>query len=321
MKVFLQEGGRMRKDFLSESERLAKMTKNLRQTFTRWGYKEIFLPSVEEYCIGLRRGLKVTYNNEFFLVKPDITSQIAKHIKDSKELKLYYISEVLDGIEGTWQAGIEFIGGKRLENVIEVLSIVLSSLERLGIGDFYIDVGSLQVWEEATEGLESHKEKILEALRKRKLSLINSLPIQEDEKEKLWELLNFRGKESGRKKLDTLVKVLDDERVFIDLGTIRPFRALPYYNDLIFEVYSPKLGYQIGGGGEYSINNTSGVGFAFDLGALKEIHTGKTTNDQTQVRGSLGIAYKKARKLVKQGQSVEVCPISSEGGTQGESIK
>ncbi len=269
----------------------------MRQVFELWGYEEVFLPSIEEYNSNLRRGLKIAHNNRFYLVKPDITSQIVCNLKNHEILKVYYLSEVLERINGTWQAGIEFIGGRTLQSGIEVLSVVITSLEKLGIENFYIDIGSLQTWKNAVAGLEEHEDKIFSALEKRNLGLIESLPISQAKKEKLQELLHFRGKESGIERLDKIIQYLNDERVFIDLGTIRP---LSYYEDLIFEIYSPSFGHPIGGGGEYLVNDLTGFGFAFDLTTLKELSPRKTMKKRINIKGNLMDAYQKARALVNQ---------------------
>jgi len=293
----------VRKDLFSESERLADITKYLRRNFEFWGYKEIFLPSVEEYKESLREGLKIAYNNQFYLVKPDITSQILANLKVPKRMKVYYISEVLGDIRGKWQAGVEFIGGEDISLQVEVLSIAITSLESLGIEEFYIDIGSLAVWRNALNGIEEFKEEIFGALRKRNFGIIESLPISEEKKEELWYLFNFRGKKSGVEKIDKIVEALGDERVFIDFGTIRP---LPYYDDIIFEIYSPRLGYPIGAGGEYSVGNLKAFGFAFDLKALSKLYKGRLDKRRKIVGGGTNKAYKLARELVKLGIPVEV---------------
>ncbi|AIF69186.1 hypothetical protein PAP_03845 [Palaeococcus pacificus DY20341] len=291
----------MKKDLFSESERLSEISKYLRRTFELWGYKEIFLPSVEEYSPNLRRGLKIAYNNEFYLVKPDMTSQIAFNMKSPKAMKIYYISEVLNDIRGKWQAGLEFIGGSEEYMAVEILSVVITSLEALNIQDFYIDVGSLAVWRNALSGMEKFEKSIFEALAKRNFGIIESLPISEEKKEELWRLFNFRGKKSGVEKVDRIVEALGDDRVFIDFGTIRP---LPYYDDVIFEVYSPKLGKPIGGGGGYKIGGLSAFGFAFNLKALAKLYTGKFEKSRKVLKGL--DSYREARRLVKLGIPVEV---------------
>ncbi|NJE00197.1 ATP phosphoribosyltransferase regulatory subunit [Thermococcus sp. LS1] len=294
----------MKKDLFSESERLADITKYLRRTFELWGYREIFLPTIEEFSEELRKGTKFAYNNGFYVIKPDLTSQILANLKEPRKLKLYYISEVLDGgIRGKWQAGVEFIGGEDIKMQVEVLLTVITSLEALGIEDFYIDIGSLKVWESAVEGVEEFRAEIFRALTRRNFEIIERLPISEEKKEELWQLFNFRGKSCGYEKLNKIIEALDDRRVFIDFGTIRP---LPYYSDVIFEVYSPKIGKPLGGGGEYVFKGTKAFGFAFDLNALSKLFDGKIEKSRKRIRGELKEVYRLAKELVKLGIPVEV---------------
>ncbi|WP_172672606.1 ATP phosphoribosyltransferase regulatory subunit [Thermococcus sp. EP1] len=294
----------MKKDLFSESVRLAYIVKNLRRTFELWGYKEIFLPSVEEYSPNLRKGTKFAYNNKFYMFKPDPTSQILANLKEKRELKLYYILEVLNGAtKGEWQAGIEFIGGNDLMVQVEGILVAITALESLGINEFYIDVGSLEVWKRALKGIEEYKPQIITALSRRNFEEIESLPIPSAKKEELWKLFNFRGKKCEYQKLNKIIEAIDDKRVFVDFGTMR---ILPYYSDIIFEVYSPKFGKPIGGGGEYEIKGMKAFGFAFDLKAILKLYEGDLEKTRKIISGDLKEAYNKAKQFVRLGIPVEV---------------
>ncbi|NJE00962.1 ATP phosphoribosyltransferase regulatory subunit [Thermococcus sp. JdF3] len=295
----------MRKGLLAESEKLSEISRYLRRTFELWGYREVFLPVIEEYSENLRKGTKFAYNNGFYVIKPDITSQILENIKEPPEkLKLYYISEVLDGgIRGQWQAGVEYIGGDVTKMAAEVLLTVITSLEALGIEEFYIDIGSLKVWEKATEDVKEFRKEIYRALVRRNFEIIERLPISVEKKEELWRLFNFWGKESGYQKLDRIVEAVDDERLFIDFGTVRP---LPYYRDVLFEVYSPELGKPLGGGGEYTFKGKPAFGFAFDMGALSRLFRKRGDRNRKKLRGELREVFAGAKRLVRMGIPVEV---------------
>lgn len=294
----------MKKDIFSESKRMAYITKRIRRTFELWNYNEVFLPAVEDHTEDLRRGLKLARDNRFYSVKPDLTSQILENIKGPQEMKLYYITEVLDDLEGEWQAGIEYIGGEKKAMQVEGLNVAISSLTSLGIEEFYIDIGSLKVWHEKIKDVKEYEEDIFEALRKRNFGIIEELSMGEDKKVMLWELFNFRGKESDIEHLNKILQIVDDDRIFIDLGTIRP---LPYYDDFIFEIYSPELGHPIGGGGGYRINGEDGFGFAFKLSSLMELYDeGEVSVDRKKIQGDLKDAYQQAKKDVDDGIPVEV---------------
>jgi ATP phosphoribosyltransferase regulatory subunit len=288
------------KDYL----KLAEIGNRLRGVFNLWNYREVVFPAIEEYSESIRKGTKFAYNNGFYVICPDATSRIMKMFENG-EGRFYYISEVLDGdIRGVWEAGVELIGGREPDMYVEILSVLITALESLGIQDFYIDIGSIKVWDEATSGIEPFREDIRKALLTRNFGIIESLPISTGRKRSLWELFNFRGKRSGVEKLDKIVELLGDDRVFLDFGTVRP---LPYYTDVIFEVYSPRLGKPLGGGGEYTVGEKRGIGFALNLGALSKLYRERRRGGQV-IRGETGEAYRKARELVKMGIPVEVRP-------------
>ncbi len=257
------------------------MTRRIREIVEKWDYEELFLPNIEAYDNSLRKGLKITHDNEFYLVNPDVTSQIVKRYKSDSDLKVYYVSEVQKGIKRDLQAGIEYIGKDALKTKVEVLNILIEVLESLHIQDFYIDISSLKVWREMISDFERYEDKIFEALKKRNLSMIDSLDIDEQKKQDLWDLLNLRGKKSGFSKLDRVLETVDDERVFADLGTVRP---LPYYDDMIFEVYSANIGSPIGAGGEYFVNDKPACGFALDLQTILEIYDSEETVEKVDER-------------------------------------
>ncbi len=293
----------MKKDIFSESKILADITKKIRDVLELWNYKELFLPNTVKYDQSLRKGIKLTYDNQFYLTNPDVTSQIVKEYRKDSDLKGFYISEIQNGLNRDIQAGVEYIGNDILKTKVEILNVLISLLERLNIDDFYIDISSLKVWRELISGFERYEEDIFEALKRRNLSVIDNLNIKEEKKQDLWELLNLRGKRSGFTKIDELIKKVDDDRLFADLGTVRP---LPYYDDIIFEVYSPDIGYPIGAGGEYFVNDKPSFGFALNLNNISEIYEMHIENGKQIILNDIKEAYKTAREKVSEGIKVEV---------------
>ncbi len=294
----------MRKDLFSESRRLARVAKRLRRNLDLWGYEEVFLPAIEEYHEELDKGTKFAYNDEFYLIKPDLTSQLLLHLNGATDLRLFYLSEVLDGdIRGEWQCGVERIGGKDLYMQVEVLMIALTTLHALEIDDFYLDVGSLAVWDKVTAEVSEHRDDIFRGLYNRNFDIIEELPLPAEKKNEIWDLFNSRGSEVDYPKLTRVVEALESDRVFVDLGTVRP---LPYYDDLVFEIYTPNCSRPIGAGGEYSYQGHQAFGFAFDLDALIEVCHADLGMERTEVMGDLRETYQEARDLVSKGKPVEV---------------
>ena len=294
----------MKKDIFAESKRLSEITKKIRNIFELWNYDELFLPTIEEYSDELRKGLKIVTGNHFYLIKPDITSQIVENIKNETRMKLYSISEVLDDTQSEWQAGIEFIGDDPLKMQVETLNVVMTCLESLNIDNYYIDIGDMNIWYEVIEDLNQYRSEIIEALQKRNFGIIDDLQLDDDIKDEIWELFNFRSKSCDIEELQSIIEIVGDDRIYIDLGTIRP---LQYYEDIILEVYSPDIGYPIGAGGGYTVNGTYAFGFAFKLDTLMKMYNSNDSFERRKkINGDLKESYNIAKEMVKEGIPVEV---------------
>lgn len=295
----------MNYDTLNKSQTLSAITRSLRRNFELWNYRETFLPAITRYDGDLDRGTKFVHGDEFYLVKPDITSQILTGLKEVKKHKLFYFSEVLNGgVDGVWQFGAEYIGGAETWMTVEILSSIITALERLEIEDFYIDIGSRKVWEEATEGLEE-RDKVFEALYHRNFELIDEIPMAEEKKEEIWRLFNYRRETSDYEKLDEILTAVDDDRLYADFGTVR---HRDYYDDVTFEVYSPEVGAPLGGGGEYRFRDVDACGFGFNVEYLAEIWPDGNGREVTVIDEDPREGYRKARELVQEEETVEVKP-------------
>ena len=290
--------------WINQSTRLSIVARILRKNYDLWNYREILLPAIERNGGELDKGTKFTDGRDFYLVKPDITSQILTRLTDEKPRKLFYISEVLDGgTTGDWQFGAEYIGGENRWMVIETLASIITGLESLGIEEFYIDVGSKSVWESVTEDIPGLRNEVFSALHHRSFDLIDDLSISETKKDEIWSLFNFRDKKCDYDRLNEILDTIDDERVYADFGTVR---GMHYYEDLTFEIYSPAIGSPLGGGGEYKFRDSGACGFAFNLEVLLEIFSGLSGRDRMVVDGSPEERLKRAKRLVLGGDPVEV---------------
>ena len=283
---------------------IAEIAERLRSIFTRWGYREIVLPVVENYTPHIRKGTKFVHGNRFYLICPDATSRIIANSGDVEKMRVFYIGEVLNGgVRGEWQAGIEFIGGREGWMQAEVLLVAITALEALNIRDFYIDIGSLEVWRRATESIESFREDVFAALFRRNFELVERLPLGEKKKRELWALFNFRKRSSGIDRIDRILEIVGDNRIFVDFGTVRP---LPYYTDLIFEIYSPRAGRPLGGGGEYRVTGKEAMGFTLNLNALLSLYAPRPRKRRVIEGEDAKKAYSLARRYVEMGIPVEV---------------
>lgn len=289
---------------IDQSKKLSSVASKLRRNFELWNYREVLLPAIERASAKLDRGTKFSDGEEFYLIKPDITSQILTKLAKGRQYKLFYLSEVLDGgTSGDWQFGIEHVGGNQQWMVVEVLSSAISALEELGIDDFFIDVGSRKVWETMTEAVPGAREEVFRALHHRSYDRIDELDLPEKKKEEIWRLFNYRARTCDYERLDLILETVDDERVFADFGTVR---GLPYYEDLTFEIYSTKVGSPLGGGGEYRFGDENACGFAFHLEELLEVYNGNGKEGRQLLSGDPKKSLSRARELVKEGIPVEV---------------
>ncbi len=290
--------------WINQSAKLSTVARVLRRNFDLWNYREILLPAIVKNKEGLDKGTKFTDGQDFYLVKPDITSQILTRLEDESRRKLFYISEVLDGkTNGDWQFGAEYIGGDEHWMPVEIITSIITGLESLGIKDFYLDVGSKRVWESVTRDVPGLRGDVFSALHHRSFDLIDELDISETKKEEIWRLFNFRDKECDYDRLNEILDVVGDERVFADFGTVR---GMHYYDDLTFEIYSPAIGSPLGGGGEYRFRDAAACGFAFNLEVLLEIFSGLEDRDRQIIEGDPGARIDRAKEKIRDGDPIEV---------------
>ncbi len=219
-------------------------------------------------------------------LRPDFTSLLAKIVAGRladrpAPLRLYYSGEVLRyeppkaGRQGElYQMGLEHIGSPRLPADLEVLAIAAESLDALGASGWVLALGHVGVFASlaARAGLEGAE---LEALRDRveskdpagvrdglrkapadvaaafvTLATLGGTPDVLAEAARAFAFCE--GAALAVRELTELVAGLGaaglGDRLAIDLGEVR---NLDYYTGLVFRVYAPGLGFEVGGGGRY----------------------------------------------------------------------
>ncbi|GGM75872.1 hypothetical protein GCM10007108_12230 [Thermogymnomonas acidicola] len=261
---------------------------------------------MQRYDGLLADGIRLVYGNEFYVAGPDLTSQIAVNWRrDTWSRRLYYISQVLrSGPEGQWQAGAEVVRGDPLDDTVEAISLMISCLESLGIGDFSIDVGDMSVIKEAVP--ESLWEQVRSAFLRRSPGVLRQVPLDDRSRAKLLEFLGSRGESMGIPSLEYIREKVGDSRLTFDMCTVNPE---PYYSGIVFEVYSPRSGVLLGRGGRYSIGSFSGSGFALDMEAIASLYDNRRGVERRVItRSDIGRAMVEARRMVSMGIPVEVVP-------------
>jgi ATP phosphoribosyltransferase regulatory subunit len=274
-------------------------------------YMDVF-----ERGVGAELGKKVyrflDRDGNVLALRPEFTSLVAKTVacrmgRSPKPIRLYYSGEVLryepprGGQQREFsQIGLEHIAGSRLEADVEVLAIAIEVLTRLGLKDFQINLGHMEYFAGIVERLGSEPA-VLQRLRelidiKDKISLraeLRRLNLKDRRRDTLLALPNLTG---GRAVLRNARDLVSNERsvaaldhlekitrtlsalgfaryLTVDLSEVR---GLEYYTGMVFRIFVPGLGFEIGGGGRYDKLFTNfgagwhAVGFSFSLERLMQ---------------------------------------------------
>lgn len=221
-------------------------------------------------------------------LRPDFTSLLAKiaagRLRDRKApLRLYYSGEVVrfEPVKAGRQSelhqmGLEHLGGEARAADAEVLAIAAESLERLGARGFVLALGHVGVFNGLVQGAGLDAER-LEALRERveakdPVGVRNALEGTALPAPTAHALERLTAMAGGLGTLDDAARAFAScapaaeaveelravagalrtaglgDRLAVDLGEVR---GLDYYTGLVFRVFAPGLGFEVGGGGRY----------------------------------------------------------------------
>jgi len=221
-------------------------------------------------------------------LRPDFTSLLAKiaagRLREREApLRLYYSGEVVryEPVKAGRQSelhqmGLEHLGGEARAADAEVLAIAAESLERLGARGFVLALGHVGVFNGLVQdaALDAGR---LEALRDRVESkdpagVRRALEGAALPAPTAGALERLTGMAGGLEALDDAARAFAGcppageaveelravagalrtaglgGRLAVDLGEVR---GLDYYTGLVFRVYAPDLGFEVGGGGRY----------------------------------------------------------------------
>jgi len=221
-------------------------------------------------------------------LRPDFTSLLAKiaagRLRErATPLRLYYSGEVVRfeppkaGRQSELhQMGLEHLGGDALGADAEVLAISAECLTAAGARDWVLALGHVGVFNGLVEGadldaarLELLRERV-EAkdpagvrdaladcgLRREAAAAVERLTTLAGTPQVLLDaapVFAFSAAATAalrelRAVVDTLAAAGLGERLAVDLGEVR---GLDYYTGLVFRVFAPGLGFEVGGGGRY----------------------------------------------------------------------
>jgi ATP phosphoribosyltransferase regulatory subunit len=243
-------------------------------------------------------------------LRPEMTVSIARlaatHMQDQNfPQRLYYMCNVFRHVQPQraqyrefWQLGIELLGASGVWADAEVITIAAKTLGEMGLTDFKISLNQIAIFNSLLNdsGLKEEDRNRIRHLVERKdlveLSrVLEGLDIKDAIKESIalmpvlhggLEVLNripyAEHNRQAAEALGELEKVYQAlkvcgviDHIVLDLGVLR---GLDYYTGVVFEGYSPDLGYGLLGGGRYDNLmghfgfNRPATGFALGLDRL-----------------------------------------------------
>jgi ATP phosphoribosyltransferase regulatory subunit len=303
-----------------QSGALERLRRDLLDLYDRWGY-ELVIPPFVEFLDSLLTGtgsdldlqtFKLTdqMSGRLMGVRADITPQAARI--DARQLgwegptRLCYLGTVLhtrgDGFAGSrspLQIGAEIYGHAGPESDVEILSLMLRSLEMAGIDELSLDLGHVGIFRGLSRqaGLAADQERALfDALQRKAIPEIEELvgrfridPAIARMLETLAELNGDQALSEARRRLadansevrgaldylqrtaELVAAWLPDTPVHFDLAELRGYH---FHTGVVFAAFVPGLGQEIARGGRYDhIGEVFGrarpaTGFSTDLKTL-----------------------------------------------------
>ncbi|SDO46365.1 ATP phosphoribosyltransferase regulatory subunit [Alkalicoccus daliensis] len=295
-KLFMFEKPQGMRDTLPELYQLKTQVKSaVAEEMRLWGYENVETPTVEfNETVGAASAILdqqlfklLDQEGNTLVLRPDMTAPIARiagsTLKNVKRpLRLTYDAPVFRAqqYEGGKpaefeQVGVELIGDESSSADAEVISLMISSLQKAEVTSYQIAIGHVGFVNALLKEVLGNEERAQEFRRylyeKNYVGFrkaVDELPLSSLDKRRLHELLRLKGgkdivekaeklteSEAGKKALEQLQKllhILEDynmsDRVLIDLNLVM---HMSYYTGTVFEAYSEGLGYPLGGGGRY----------------------------------------------------------------------
>jgi ATP phosphoribosyltransferase regulatory subunit len=304
--------------------RLEVLRRDLLDLFQAWGY-DLVIPPFIEYLESLLTGtgrdldlrtFKLTdqLSGRQLGIRADMTPQAARidahRLRRDVPTRLCYLGTVLhttaDGFGGTrspMQVGAELYGHGGVESDVEVLLLMLATLETSGVEALHLDLGHVGIYRGLARqaGLASAQEMALfEALQRKAVPevrhLVREFAVAEPVAGMLCRLAELNGGESVmaaareslaaaaddvRDALDYLVRVAGDLKarrpdvpVHYDLAELRAYQ---YQTGIVFGAFAPGQGTELARGGRYDdIGKAFGrarpaTGFSADLRAVLQL--------------------------------------------------
>lgn len=351
-----------------EAWSLELLRRDMLDTFANYGY-DLVTPPLIEYLESLLTGtgneldlqtFKVTdqLTGRLMGVRADITPQVARidsHLLKSSGLsRLCYVDTVLHTRpehsmtnRSPIQIGCELFGEASSAADIEVLSLMIESLKKVGIEQLHIDLAHVGIYRGLVAGSclsASMQAKVFDALSRKSIPELTVLAASDEECagiiDVVREIAEMSGGTEALAKLRASVEALDDENLksvmdaIDELEQVREslelrypsveigfdfceLRGYNYHTGVMFAAYTPSYGYALAKGGRYDhIGKDFGVsrpatGFSADLKTLMRVSQRKASK-QGGILAPAGNEEKLLNKLAELRVSERVVQRLSE---------
>jgi ATP phosphoribosyltransferase regulatory subunit len=272
-----------------EMHELRAITEALRGVFDQAGYGEIYTPALEYEGVLARAALgsaRPAYRifdetGEVLVLRSDMTVPIARVVATryptaEPPLRFCYFAHSYRGVRPQrgqsrefLQAGVELIGSPAPVGTAEALTVLCGALDAAGLAEYRVGLGDAALYPALLESFsvpdEARAALLTELGRGDFVGLeqhLRELALEDESVDLLLSVPQLRGGQhvlhappgpvadavQGLRDVLDLLEPAVAERVIFDLGLSR---GLGYYTGAVFEVYDPRIGTPLGGGGRY----------------------------------------------------------------------
>jgi len=315
----------------ADAARLEALRRNLLDMYAGWGY-QLVMPPMIEFLESLLTGTGYDLNLQTFKlidqltgrsmgVRADMTPQVARidahQLKQEGPNRLCYMGTVLhtvsDGFGSSrspFQAGAELYGHGGIESDVEILCLMVETLEAAGIKNLYIDIGHVGIYRGLARQAnfsEAQEAALFEMMQRKAIPEIQAFLAEQNIDKDVAEMLNLlpelhggetclqraesafaNANESVKTALSYLQQAVSKFKqrvsnvdIHFDLSELRGYH---YHTGLLFAAYIPGEGQEIARGGRYDdIGKVFGrarpaTGFSTDLKTLLNLSKLKMTD-------------------------------------------
>ena len=316
-----------------QAQQLEALRRALIDQMRSWGY-QLVMPPFVDFLDSLLTGMGNDLALQTFTltdqisgrqmgIRADMTPQIARmdahQLKQDFPNRLCYLGTVLRTRSDDFaasrspiQCGAELYGSSSINSDIEIIRLMLATLNKTGITDVYLDLAHVGIYRGLANqaGLDADREaQLFEVLQRKAIPELEAMladwSLDKNVSDMLRALVDLNGDvdviETAKQKLasadQSVLDALDnlagiaqalqaltpETRLFVDLAELRGYH---YHNGVMFSAYLAGQGQAIAWGGRYdNIGKDFGqarpaTGFSTDLNCLLEM---ANTSTQTQM--------------------------------------